>query len=280
MRISRGARVLAGCAASVLAVGVVLSAGPAGADSGRSRPGGDDHRHDRRHDRDTVFVAPRADSSSAAKTSDESDRSEGSDRSRHDDDSCDDAEFSSISAAVSAVDTGGTVVVCRGTYAEDVVVKKAMKLVGYHATIDAAGLENGIQVVASHVLVDGFTVHNANGEGILVGIDSLADMGLLPASGPVLSNVTVRHTVADNNDKGFNGTESGNCKYPGDCGGGIHLSVTTHSVVKDSEVNGNSDGILLTDDYGPSSYNVVEHNVVDDNLSECGIVLPSHASTR
>ncbi|MCU1464572.1 MAG: hypothetical protein JWM72_500 [Actinomycetia bacterium] len=88
--------------------------------------------------------------------------------------------------------------------------------------------------------------------------------------------------VSDNdvsdNDKGFNGTEHGNCKYPGDCGGGIHFSVTTHSVVSDNTVNNNSDGILLTDDYGPSSHNVVEHNVVDHNLSECGIVLPSHSS--
>ena len=44
-------------------------------------------------------------------------------------------------------------------------------------------------------------------------------------------------------------------------------------------MNGNADGMLLTDDYAPSSYNLVEwNNVVDDNLSECGIVLPSHSS--
>jgi parallel beta-helix repeat protein len=90
--------------------------------------------------------------------------------------------------------------------------------------------------------------------------------------------VTVSDNDVSDNNKGFNGTEHGNCKYPGDCGGGIHFSVTTHSVASDNTVNNNSDGILLTDDYGPSSHNVVEHNVVDHNLSECGIVLPSHSS--
>ena len=42
-------------------------------------------------------------------------------------------------------------------------------------------------------------------------------------------------------------------------------------------MTGNADGVLLTDDYAPNSYNLVEHNVVNDNLTECGIVLPSHS---
>ena len=44
---------------------------------------------------------------------------------------------------------------------------------------------------------------NANGEGILVGIDSVADLGLLPSSGPVLRNVKIEHVQALNDDKGF-----------------------------------------------------------------------------
>jgi parallel beta-helix repeat protein len=162
---------------------------------------------------------------------------------------------------------------------EDVLVNKALTLKGEDATIDSTGLEDGIQVVASNVTIEGFTLENANGEGVLVGIDALTDAGLLPSTGPVLSDVTVQDNHSINNNKGFNGTETPNCKYPGDCGGGIHLNVTTHSVVKDNVVTGNSDGILLTDDYGPNSYNLVEGNIVDDNLSECGIVLPSHSST-
>jgi parallel beta-helix repeat protein len=189
---------------------------------------------------------------------------------------CGTATFWSINAAVAAASAGGTVVVCPGTYAEDVLVPKSLTLLGQNATIDATNLENGIQVVASNVSVSGFTLENANGEGLLVGIDSLADIGLLPESGPVISNVTIDHVKAINDNKGFNGTEASNCKYPGDCGGGIHLQVTEHSTVSNSQTSGNADGILLTDDYGPNGYNVIDGNLVTDNTTECGIVLPSH----
>ena len=93
----------------------------------------------------------------------------------------------------------------------------------------------------------------------------------------MLRDVDISHVVANDNNKGFNGTEKGNCKYPGDCGGGIHLNVTTWSSVRDSVVKGNSDGILVTDDYGPASHNLIADNWVSDNLTECGIVLPSHS---
>jgi nitrous oxidase accessory protein NosD len=193
--------------------------------------------------------------------------------------SCETATFSHIADAVAASGSGGTVVVCHGTYAEDVLVNKPLSLIGRNATINATGLENAIQVVASQVLVQGFSLVDANGEGLLVGIDSIADIGLLPSSGPVLANVTVDHVKALNDDKGFNGTEEGNCKYPGDCGGGIHLNVVEHSAVTNSQASGNADGILLTDDYGPNAHNLIERNLVSDNRTECGIVLPSHSST-
>ena len=191
--------------------------------------------------------------------------------------SCRSAVYSSVGAAVAAAAPGATVVVCRGTYAEDVLVNKSLRLEGRHATIDATGLENAIQVVASDVSVRGLTLVNANGEGLLVGVDTMADATLLPPS-VVISDVSIDHVAAINDNKGFNGTENSNCKYPGDCGGGIHLSVTTRSSVRDSTVVGNSDGILITDDYGPASHNLIEDNWVTDNKTECGIVLPSHNS--
>lgn len=188
--------------------------------------------------------------------------------------SCRHAEFSTIGAAVAAASAGDTVLVCPGTYAEDVVVGKSLHLVGRHATIDATGLENALQIVTSWVTVRGFRLANANGEGLLVGVDTLDDAGMLTSQ--VLSHVRVDHVAAVDNNKGFNGTENSNCKYPGDCGGGIHLQVTKWSSVRDSAVVGNSDGILVTDDYGPSSHNLIEGNYVADNTTECGIVLPSH----
>jgi nitrous oxidase accessory protein NosD len=195
---------------------------------------------------------------------------------RHDGDSCADARYNTIAGGVAAATAGSTVVVCPGTYTEDVIVGKQLTLSGEHATIDATGLENGIQVVASGVTVRGFTVRNANGEGVLVGIDAFADAGLLPPS-VVVSHVLIDDVSAISNDKGFNGTESGNCKYPGDCGGGIHLNVTSWSTVRNSRAVGGADGILLTDDYGPNSHNTIAHNVVTDNTTECGIVLAGHS---
>jgi hypothetical protein len=191
---------------------------------------------------------------------------------------CASATFTSIGAAVAAAPSGGKVVACPGTYHEDVLVQKPLKLSGYGATIDATGLENAMQIVASYVKVRGFRLINANGEGLLVGIDSAADIGLLPSSGPVLTNENIEHVWALHDDQGFNGTEQANCKYPGDCGGGIHLNVVENSVVGESVANDNADGILLTDDYGPNAHNLIEDNTVNDNTTECGIVLPSHSS--
>lgn len=191
---------------------------------------------------------------------------------------CGSATFTSISAAVAAAPASGKVVACHGTYHEDVLVQKPLKLFGYGATIDATGLENAMQIVSSDVKVRGFKLINANGEGLLVGIDSPADFGLLPASGPVLTGENIEYVRALDNDQGFNGTEQANCKYPGDCGGGIHLNVVEHSLVGESVANDNADGILLTDDYGPNAHNLIEDNVVNNNKTECGIVLPSHSS--
>ena len=44
---------------------------------------------------------------------------------------------------------------------------------------------------------DGFTIENANGEGVLAGVDALTDAGQLPAAGPVLSDVTVSNNLVD-----------------------------------------------------------------------------------
>jgi parallel beta-helix repeat protein len=187
---------------------------------------------------------------------------------------CGTATFSRIGDAVTAASAGGTVVVCPGTYLEHVLIDKALTLAGQNATIDATGLDNAIQVVASDVSVSGFTAENAQGEGVLVGVDTPDDAHLL--SSQVLSNVTIDHVTALNDDKGFNGTEESICQYPGDCGGGIHLNVAANSTVSNSQVVGNADGILLTDDYGPNHNNLIVGNYVADNKTECGIVLPGH----
>ena len=52
---------------------------------------------------------------------------------------------------------------------------------------------------------------------------------------------------------------------PGDCGEGIHLLSAVDSVVANNTVTGNSGGILLTDENGPTYGNLIKHNLVSDN---------------
>ncbi len=163
--------------------------------------------------------------------------------------------FSTIGAAVSAATQGDTIQICAGTYNEDVVIPPGKPLtirgVG-NPMIDATGLDNGVQVLASGGRVTGLTVTNAIGEGILV-------MG---APGAPVQNVTISGNTVVHNDQG-NPTGAtisessypecnGSGHIPGDCGEGIHLMGADNSTVWNNQVSGNSGGILLTDEFGPN----------------------------
>ena len=99
-------------------------------------------------------------------------------------DSCADAQYSTIQSAVTAAAASNTVIVCSGTYAEDVAVAKALTLEGQDAVINATGQNNGIVISASDVSVSGFTVRGATGEGILA--VGTPDPSLVPVGRPQL----------------------------------------------------------------------------------------------
>src|SRR5258708_1398962 len=48
---------------------------------------------------------------------------------------CKSAAFTSVQAAVDASPSGGTVVVCKGTYTEDVVISSPLTLTGQHGAV-------------------------------------------------------------------------------------------------------------------------------------------------
>ena len=89
---------------------------------------------------------------------------------------------STIGAAVASASAGDVIQVSKGTYHEDVVIRKSISLIGANSSntiIDATGMSNGVYVDGldnaavgvvgiSDVLVSGFTIQNANYEGILV----------------------------------------------------------------------------------------------------------------
>jgi len=187
--------------------------------------------------------------------------------------------YASINAAVAAAATNDTIKVAAGTYHEDVVIAKPLSIVGAGAgrsIVDATGLSNGFNIDGhnnaglNHVTVTGFTVRNANFEGILITNSSY---------------VSIWDNNVTGNDKSLTFSPDPHC--PGlppylvqgqdfDCGEGIHLSGVTHSTIGSNVVEHNSGGILLSDDTGLTSDNLISVNVVNENPFDCAITLASH----
>ena len=187
---------------------------------------------------------------------------------------------SSISAAVSAASPGDTILVVPGTYKEQVVITKSISLVALvkgQSIIDAKGLSNGIfingmwaapKAGVNGVLVSGFTVRNANFEGVLIA--NASDVTI------------VNNHVLDNNKS----LDIGGGECPGipafetnegdDCGEGIHLIGVDHSQIVRNESENNSGGILISDETGTSRNNLISGNSVHDNPYDCGITMASH----
>jgi nitrous oxidase accessory protein NosD len=261
MKSNRFARLAVALLAPLLAAGALIA--QAGAASATVQHHG--HHHGR-----VLYVSPEANPGN-------SDRS------------CQTAAFATIQSAVNAARSGGTVVVCSGTYHEQVVVSKPLTLVGKQAIIDEAGVTPTFQVtlpglgpqtiyaavilVSSRITFTGFTVQNAQGEGVLAA-------GL----GGTLRGIVISRNVVANNDLGagippkspyFQCAAMG--EVPGDCGEGVHLAGgVAYSSIRDNLITGNSGGVLLSDDVGPTHNNVVADNIVTGNLADCGITVPGH----
>jgi hypothetical protein len=202
--------------------------------------------------------------------------------------SCNTARYKTIRSALKAAPPWSAVVVCPGSYHEQVVVKKPVSLIGLHATINEKGVNPkfvvnpphvgkltifaGVVIVSSHVRVQGFTVKNALGEGILAaGVQG------------TISGITIKHNAVVHNDLG-GGIPPASAYFecqaqgpePGDCGEGVHFLAVADSQVNGNFIAHNSGGVLLTDETGPTHNNVIENNLVTLNASDCGITVPGH----
>jgi hypothetical protein len=202
---------------------------------------------------------------------------------------CDDANYSTIQSAIDAAPPAATVVVCPGTYHEQLVVSKALTLKGENAIVDEKGVTPNfvvpppvgplpifaaVVIISSHVSFSGFTVQNALGEGILA--------ATVPPNPPT-GDITIAGNKILSNDLGggnppasayFECQENG--QIPGDCGEGIHFIGVAFSTIGNNFISGNSGGILLTDETGPTHDNLIQGNVVTKNESDCGITVPGH----
>jgi hypothetical protein len=170
-----------------------------------------------------------------------------------------------------------TINVAPGIYTEDVMITTPLSLVGAgrgQSIINALNKANGIYIDGldnpglSKVVVTGFTIENANFEGILVTSASF---------------VTIWENEVINNDKKLNpavpscnGIPDFETNESFDCGEGIHLSGVDYSVVSNNTSKHNSGGILLSDDTGATHHNLIIGNLIRDNPFDCGITLASH----
>jgi nitrous oxidase accessory protein NosD len=190
---------------------------------------------------------------------------------------CGQHSYPTIGAAVSAAASGDTIIVCGGTYREDVLVSKTLSIIGVgHPVIDATGQDNGVHVVASRSRIQGFTVKNAIGEGILVGLETAPVSDVTIKGNTVKDNDQGNPTGAPITDSSYAQCNVGPGDVPGDCGEGVHLANAFGSTVVGNTIFGNSGGVLLSDDTGATYGNLIEFNNVYGNLYDCGITLASH----
>jgi hypothetical protein len=186
------------------------------------------------------------------------------------DTSCRTAGYGDIDTAIAAVGTGGTVVVCPGTYDQEVVVTKSLNLVGKRATIDAKGQpsltvggmtlpgSDGIVVLkTSNVNVSGFTVTGAGFDAILVGASS---------------HVSVSHNVLVDNGTFINLQQGGS-------GVGVDInsstwSSATHNVAIDNE----GGGFEIADDIAAASHDTVAWNDESRSYDGCGVIVAGHSA--
>ncbi len=188
--------------------------------------------------------------------------------------------YASIQTAVNHATPNDVINVGPGTYNEDLTIGMPLSLIGAGANrsiIDASGLANGIFIDGydnpglQSVTVAGFTVQNAQYEGILV---------------VSASDVTIRDNHINDNDK-FGpvfdpkvahcpGQPAFETDESGDCGGALHLIGTANSFVSGNLMTGNADGILISDETAESRGNLITQNTVQNNPLDCGIVLASH----
>jgi Right handed beta helix region len=192
--------------------------------------------------------------------------------------------YPKIAAAVAAATAGDTILVSPGEYDESVVIGKSLSLIGRDpesTVIDATGLANGIFIDGidntglSAVVVSGFTVENANFEGVLIAN---------------ATDVVVRDNEITRNDRSLVESGSGQSSCPGipafetseslDCGEGLHLTGVDHSVIAGNIIVNNAGGILISDDTGATDENLITGNIVKKNSLDCGITVASHPASN
>ena len=177
--------------------------------------------------------------------------------------------------------------VAAGSYTGQVTITKPLTIKGQNQpALDATGHGRGFLIkgsAAAGTAIEGMVITGATFEAILA-LDT--------------SHVVIANNLAHNDDRGFfTHVKTGECAFNGQprgihkqgrrgtvaddrsggCGETLHLDSTSYSRIVNNMVYGDTGGIYLTDDFGPAAHNYVAHNVIKNNLYDCGITLASHS---
>ena len=159
--------------------------------------------------------------------------------------SCDRPDYTSIQAAIEGVATGGTVVVCRGTYPGMVNVDRRITLAGRPgATIDATGDVYGVGVSASWSTITGLKV-----------TERQPARTPTPASSPTASSPSPSGPPAR-----WPPTTCASCttRSPATSGSGIDINSSSYSTASFNNAHDNGVGINVADDIGlPANHNTI-----------------------
>src|SRR3954471_3484698 len=209
----------------------------------------------------------------------------------------------SIGYALGQASPGARVLVGSGTYRESAgganliparLAGLTLAARGAEAVIDATGEPNGIVDEANDTTISGFTVENAQLEGILVEPPPSSWPATAAAPPANLHGVTVADNVVERNDRAYDTTAPNpfaacpsSPTDSDDCGEGVHLLGTSYSRVMHNRVADNVGGILVSDgglptatggptSVGPAARDLIAFNTSAGNAFDCGITLPSH----
>jgi len=160
-----------------------------------------------------------------------------------------------IQEGIDAASEGNTIYVYSGTYTENVVVYKALSLIGENkdsTIIDGDGFQNGVTITAGQVTITGFTIQG-HWDGIYCNW---------------VSGCTIYDTIIQNNGQdGIEIDSSSNCNIYGNViranpYDGISVWGSTHCVFSGNTLANNGDGMLMSQF---SDGNKITGNTVEEN---------------
>jgi len=185
------------------------------------------------------------------------------------------ADFSSIQEAINSANKGDIIFVHNGTYYENVIVTKAVSLIGENkdnTLVDGNSTGNVIEVVANNVKITAFTIQNSGPEphhqtGISLDYSSFNN---------------ISYNIIKNNHDGVQLFNSNNNVFAGNIitnndddgiwfGGSYNNNVLTHN-----NITHNHDGIVFLGSH--NNNNVLTNNYVAHN-NDMGLSLPASSNS-